>query len=391
MKILQLNVTANWGSTGKIAEGIGRVAMKRGWESAIAYGRMMNPSDSELIKVGDMGEVYLHYAKNRFLDGEGLGSRKATQRLVEEIKRLKPDVIHLHNIHDHWLNYPVLFEYLHSVDTPVVWTFHDCWAFTGHCAHFEMAGCFKWQTACGDCIQKFNPGLDRSARNFDLKKKWFAGLGKRLTVVGASDWVSRYAAQSFLKDCNITTLHNGVDLNVFTPGGRKERMILGVSNVWPPYKGLADFIALREKLPADVGITLVGLKPEQIKSLPQGITGLERTSGVQELVELYRKASVFVNPTHNDTFPTVNIEALACGTPVVTYATGGSPESVDSKTGLVVPKGDVEALAGAVMRVLDNPGEFKAENCRSRAEAEFDMQRQFGRYVDLYESLIKKK
>lgn len=390
MKVLQLNVTANWGSTGKIAEGIGRVAMERGWDSAIAYGRMMNPSGSRLIKVGDKRDVYLHYAKNRFLDGEGLGSRKATGRLVEKIKQFKPDIIHLHNIHDHWLNYPELFEYLHSVDIPVVWTFHDCWAFTGHCAHFEQAGCMKWQSGCGDCPLRFRPGLDKSRRNFELKKEWFATLGKRLTVVGASDWVSRYAAQSFLKDCNITTLHNGVNLKIFTPGGEKKRMILGVSNVWPPYKGLADFIALRELLPPDVEIHLVGLTPEQIKSLPAGITAQGRTAGVNELVDLYRKAAVFVNPTHNDTFPTVNLEALACGTPVVTYDTGGSPEAVDDKTGLVVPKGDVKALADGIMRVLDHPRQFSPGECRRRAETEFEMNRQFGRYIDLYESLLKK-
>ncbi|MDE7160952.1 MAG: glycosyltransferase [Muribaculaceae bacterium] len=389
-RVIHLNATANWGSTGKIAEGIGEVAMARGWESTIAYGRMMNPSTSNLIKTGDKADVYMHYARNRFLDGEGLGSRRATERLVREIENLSPDIIHLHNIHDHWLNYPVLFNYLQSVDTPVIWTFHDCWAFTGHCYHFEQAGCMKWRTHCGDCPKKYSFAPDRSARNFDLKKKWFASLGKRLTIVGASEWISVYAAESMLKGSNVITIHNGVNTDVFMPGGEKRRMILGVSNVWPPYKGLGDFCKLRKIIPADVEIVLVGLKDEQIKSLPEGITGMGRTRGVEELRDLYRQAAVFVNPTHNDTFPTVNIEALACGTPVVTYRTGGSPEAVDGDTGLVVEKGDVASLARAVMKVIDNPKDFSPENCRSRAVREFDMRRQFGRYVDLYDSLLNK-
>lgn len=391
LKLLQLNVTANWGSTGKIAEGIGQAAMAAGWESAIAYGRYSNPSQSQLIKVGNQADVYAHYARARFLDGEGLGSLRATKRLIEKFKNYQPDIIHLHNIHDHWLNYPLLFEYLASVKTPVVWTFHDCWAFTGHCSHFENSGCFKWRNQCYDCPLKAPLSLDMSARNYNLKKEYFEALGKRLTIVPCSRWLADYVKESFLGNCNIEVINNGIDTNLFSPSDaiKKEKMILGASNVWPDYKGLPDFKKLRELLPPDINITLVGLTAKQVSELPAGIKGVERTGNVHELIELYRRASAFVNPTHNDTFPTVNLEALACGTPVITYNTGGSPEAIDENTGIVVTKGDVYALAEAVLQVIEHT--FSSEACCKRAVENFNKDRQFGKYITLYNSILNSR
>lgn len=390
-KLLQLNVTANWGSTGKIAEGIGQAAMVRGWESAVAYGRMMNRSQSKLIKVGNQADVYLHYARHRFFDGEGLGSRNATKQLIEQINAYAPDIIHLHNLHDHWLNYPLLFEYLGTVDTPVVWTFHDCWAFTGGCAHFESSDCEKWtdHNCSGRCPQYKGWLVSKRERNFRLKHDLLVPISKRMTIVGVSDWITGYASKSFLKDCKFTTIHNGIDVGTFIQSNSsKESLILGVSNVWPPYKGLQDFIALRQKLPDDVKIILVGLTKRQIESLPMGITGMERTKNIHELVDLYSRASVFVNPTHNDTFPTVNLEALACGTPVVTYRTGGSPEAIDEDSGIVVEKGDVKSLSNAIMDVLGNPNKYRSDACRKRAALNFNKDIQFDKYIDLYESIL---
>lgn len=390
MKLVQVNVTANWGSTGKIAEGIGVAAMKRGWESVIAYGRYMNPSQTRLIKVGRQLDVYAHYARSRFLDGEGLGSKRATRALVEQIESERPDVIHLHNIHDHWLNYPVLLKYLASIDIPVVWTFHDCWAFTGGCAHFEDSGCDLWKGGwCRECIE----GHKNSNRNFKLKKDLISGLGKRLTVVAVSRWMAEFAKESFLKDtgAEITVLNNGINLDIFKPADcNKGKMILGVSNVWPKSKGLDDFIRLRALLPQSVGITVVGLSEKQLKSLPAGITGMARTGSAQELARLFSEASVFVNPTYCDSFPTVNLEALACGTPVITYRTGGSPEAIDELTGIVVEKGDIGGLADAISRVIDNPEDFAPEACRRRALENFNQDVQFSKYIDLYERILNK-
>lgn len=387
--LLQLNATANWGSTGKIAEGIGLAAMSRGWESVIGYGRYVNPSRSKLIKVGSMLDVYAHYARNRFLGGEGLGSRRATYGLIKRIKELQPDIIHLHNIHDHWLNYPILFEYLATINTPIVWTFHDCWAFTGGCAHFEAMGCNKWMSECCDCPLQKRLQLDKSRSNFLRRKQLFGKLVDRMTIVCVSNWLATYVRQSILKDCRIEILNNGIDLGTFSvTNTKKHRMVLGVSNKWYDAKGLPDFVMLRKLLPDDVKMVLVGLTQKQIKQLPNGITGIIRTGSVETLANLYREAAVFVNPTHNDSFPTVNLEALACGTPVITYRTGGSPEAIDEHTGMVVEKGDVKGLAEAIMGVINNPERFSAKDCVDRVNSHFNQDVQFAKYVDLYEDLL---
>lgn len=389
-KLLQLNVTANWGSTGKIAEGIGLAAMSRGWESVIAYGRYMNPSQSELIKVGTQADVYAHYAKAKLFDGEGLGSCRATKGLIRRIDALAPDIIHLHNIHDHWLNYPLLFEYLAKIDTPIVWTFHDCWAFTGGCAHFENADCYKWRDmACTACPLKHKSAKKNIAKHFDA----FSKIGKRLHIVTVSDWLTKYVSESMFAEigASISVISNGIDVNnVFLPGSSKDKMILGVSNVWPEYKGLGDFIKLRELLPNDISIIVVGLNQKQIDSLPNGIKGINRTSSAEQLANLYRRAFVFVNPTYNDSFPTVNLEALACGTPVITYRTGGSPEAIDDNTGIVVEKGDINSLASGISQIISNSDRYSSANCRRRAETYFNKDIQFNKYIELYEKILNK-
>lgn len=390
MKLLQLNVTANWGSTGKIAEGIGIAAMNRGWESYIAYGRMMNLCKSHLIKVGNQTDVYQHYAKDRLFDGEGLGSIKPTKRLIEQIKDLAPDIIHLHNIHDHWLNYPLLFEYIASIDTPIVWTFHDCWAFTGGCMYFDIPSCDKWLTECSKCPQR-KYKIDKSTVQFKRRQEIIAPLRDRITIVPVSGWLEVFVKESMLKECRIELIHNGIDLEIFKVSTQKSEkpLIVGVAIVWDTRKGLKDFIELRKLLPEDkVDITLVGLTDKQIKALPKGINGLSKTQNVEELVRIYNQASVLVNPTYADNFPTVNLEALACGTPVITYRTGGSPEAIDEKTGIVAEKGDVQSLADGIMEILWHPERFSRENCRQRAETYFNKNIQFTKYIDLYEEIL---
>ena len=358
-KLLQINVTANWGSTGKIAESIGLSAINKGWESYIAYGRYSNPSRSQMISIGTLLDTYWHYGVQRIMDNEGLCSTQATKNLVREIQRIKPDVVQLHNIHDHYLNYRILFEYLNLTNIKVVWTFHDCWAFTGHCFHFVTKGCEKWKTGCHHCpLRNEYPKtlLDNSRRNYELKEKLFTA-NKNLTIVPCSEWMEGFVKESFFKDKKITTIHNGVDVDTFAPIPSHQRndkfRIIAVSSVWTKAKGLFDIYKLREMLPVEIEIMMVGLSEEQLKSLPGGIKGIQRTQNVQELVRLYNEADVLINPTYADTFPTVNLEALACGTPVITYQTGGSPEAVDEKTGFVIPQGDVPALLKAILKVRD--------------------------------------
>lgn len=394
--LLQINVTANWGSTGKIAESIGLAAMNHGWDSYIAYGRWCNPSQSQLIRIGGRFDKYFHYAEQYVRDNEGLCSRSATKKLIKQIEEINPDVVQLHNIHDHYLNYKILFEYLNRTDIKVVWTFHDCWAFTGHCFHFVFTNCTKWQIECGNCLQR-NKFIDHSTSNYNLKKKLFT-TNKNLTVVPCSFWMGDFVKESFFKNKRSEVIHNGVDLNVFKPNTEAKKndgkfRIIAVSNIWLPYKGLNDMFMLRKLLSEDYDIIMVGLSEKQIKALPSGIIGIQRTQNIQELVAVYNEADVLINPTYADTFPTVNIEALACGTPVLTYKTGGSPEAVTPETGWVVEQGDLESAVKIIKNLAHkNDDELKAQRlaCRERAATVFDKERCFEKYIELYNELTQK-
>lgn len=393
---MQVNATANWGSTGKIAEQIGLKAQEAEWESYVAFGRESNPSALKNIKVGNMFWTLEHFAENRLLDNEGLASSIPTKRLLKEIDKIHPDVVHLHNIHDHWLNYKILFKYLAEKQIPVVWTQHDQWATTGHC-YYNLVGCELWKTECYDCPLSKWYSLDRSRRNFNLKKSLCAGL-KSLTIVPVSEWLADNMRQSHLKDRPIEVIHNGIDIYTFCPqtadvkakfGIGSKKIVLGVAAVWDARKGLKDFYALSKMLPEDeYEIVIVGkVDSAEKKPVDDGckITFVDRTQNVLELAQLYSVASVFANPTYQDNYPTTNLEAMACGTPVVTYRTGGSPEAVDENTGLVIEQGDVEALKDAVIKLS---GKDMREACRKRAEAIFDKEKCFNSYISLYNKLL---
>ena len=397
-KLLQINVTANWGSTGKIAEQIGQLAISKGWESYIAYGRMKNPSKNNLIKIGSMVDVYEHYIEGLLLDNEGLASRRATKSLIREIDRISPDVVHLHNIHDHFINYRILLSYLAEKNIPVVWTQHDQWITTGHCM-YNLCGCEKWKSECNDCpLSKFY-SLDRSSRNFRLKKK-LCGDIPSLTIVPVSEWLSENIKQSHLKTRPIQVIHNGIDIHTFSPQksnvherygiDENKKIIIGVAAVWSESKGLSDFYKLAQMLPDDeYAIMIVGKLPSDMFKNNVGcqMVFVDRTQDPLELAQLYSASSVFVNPTYADMFPTVNIEAIACGIPVVTYRTGGCPEAVDDKTGAVVEQGDVLGLVSQILKF--SSGNYKAA-CRTKAELEFDNNVCFQKYMDIYASLLNK-
>lgn len=396
-KLLQINECLNF-STGKIAQSIGEKAMTHGWESWIAYsGREKElPCKSYVIKIGTFADACLHYATQRLFDNEGLSSTRNTRDLVKKIEEIKPDIIQLHNIHDHWLNYPILFDYLASLDTPVVWVQHDCWSFTGGCMYFDMLKCDRWKDGCKGCLDKRTILKNQAERNFKLKKEYLSKI-KSLTFVPVSDWLADLLRESCQGHRPIVTIHNGTDLNVFKPiimDSKKKRVdgkfrILGVAAVWDARKGLDDFIMLRDLLSVEYEILLVGLTNKQIKSLPEGIRGVSRTSDVHELAKLYAEADVFVNPTYSDNFPTTNIEALGCGTPVITYNTGGSPEAIDANTGAVVGQGQVSELCSKIKEFRNS--DFKqnhTEDCRNRAIQKFDKDMCFEKYITLYNGIL---
>ena len=394
--LLQINVTANWGSTGKIAEQIGLCAQKHGWESYIAYGRMMNPSKNQLIKVGNQFDIYLHYAFNRFMDSEGLGSICATKKLLKEIDRIQPDVIHLHNIHDHYLNYPALFRYLVQKNIPVVWTQHDLWATTGHCA-FSIDGCERWKSGCYDCPAISRYCLDNSKRNFDLKKNLFTSV-KNMTIVPVSEWLGTQVQQSYLGKYPFRVIKNGVDINVFKPnkGNIVEKyslegkhVVLAVSSVWPKFKGLDDFISLSGLLSDDYRIVVVGVKKDQISKLTSNMIGIERTDSQMELAQLYSAANIVMSLSSFETFGLTIAEGMACGTPAIVYGNAALPELITSETGRVVESGNLQKLHDTILYMIDN--EFKyhhSSDCRKRAEEVFDKNKAWESYIALYDSIL---
>lgn len=398
-KLLQINITANWGSHGKIAEGIGQAAIKQGWQSYIAYGRWANPSASNLFHIGNRWDEMRHGVASRLFDNHGLMSQKATKSLLQFVRNVNPDIVHLHNIHGYYLNYPLLFQYLRQHDIPVVWTLHDCWSFTGHCAHYEFIGCEKWKTHCAECPQKGaypkSLLLDRSYRNFEQKKETFLSL-KRLTLVPVSQWLQRQLQQSFFKHTPTHLIYNGIDTNVFSK--QKEvnwikkkygipehcAIVLGIASNWYR-KGLPDFLQLASLLPPSIRIVLVGLsKSEQQLAAQAGIIAINRTDNIQELCALYSAANVYFNPTWEDTFPTTNLEAMACGTPVVTYKTGGSTEAITLETGAIIEKGDIQTAAIEIGRLCQQPASTFEDVCRQHIVRYFNKEERFLEYLNLY-------
>jgi glycosyltransferase involved in cell wall biosynthesis len=394
-------VAANWGSHGRIAEEIGLEAMAQGWESYIAYGRYANPSKSHIVKIGDLFDHCLHGAQSLLLDRHGLASCGPTKKLIREIEQIKPDLIHLHNIHGFYLNYPILFRYLSTVDIPVVWTLHDCWAFTGHCAWPIHGHCDRFQEQCCHCPlqSKGYPKsflLDRSRSNFKLKKRYFRSL-QDLHLVTVSRWLEQQVRLSFMQDMDIRTIYNGLDTEVFRPSGTPPTsvtdghpLVLGVCNAWYDWKGLDDMAALREILPDDYEVMVVGVNEDQMHRLPEGITCIRRTDSVSQLAEIYSQADVFVNPSKVESFGMTTAEALSCGTPSIVYDTSACPEVVDNLTGRVVPLGDVNALAKAVMEICSLPGrEAMRQACRERAIRLFNRQDRYKEYLQLYNEVLQ--
>lgn len=388
-KLLQINICSNVLSTGKICEDIAKVAIRHGWKTYTAWGRFAKPGVSTQIRIGSKLDTYIHFAAHKLFDCEGLASKDATYKFIRQIEIIKPDIIHLHNIHDHYLNYPLLFEYLATLDTPVIWTQHDCWTFTGGCMYYDLQGCEKWKTGCRDCPEHRALLYDTTEKQYALKQDLLSKINK-LIFVPVSDWLAGSLCESHQKHRPIITIHNGIDVSLFKPSCGKRNdskfRIIGVAAIWDKRKGLEDFVQLRSILPEEFDITLVGLTSGQIKSLPEGISGITRTTNVLELIELYSESDVFVNPTYSDNFPTTNIEALACGTPVITYRTGGSPEAVDEKTGIIINQGDVVLLANKIMWMKENP--LSSKDCRKRAEEHFDKDKCFEKYIKLYQSSI---
>ena len=391
MKIFQINSVCGYGSTGKIAVDLYNAIVDAGGKCRIAYGRGTAPGGIDSVKITSELDVRLHGIRSRLTDKSGFYSKKATKRLITEIKAFEPDVIHLHNIHGYYLNVKLLFDFLKVYQKPVVWTLHDCWAFTGHCAYYDAAGCQKWKVGCNNCpnLSSYPKSFkDNSRNNYLAKKAAFCGLNN-LTLVTPSKWLKGEVADSFLSHYRCEVINNGIDTDIFKPetsdikaqlGIQNKKMLLGVASVWEERKGFADFIALSQKLTDQYVTVLVGLSQKQKETLPKNVIGITRTSDQKELAQLYSAADFFINLTYEDNYPTTNLEALCCGTPVITYNTGGSGEAVQSGTGAVVPRGDIDA----VIKALDAPQ--NAEKI-DKAVDQFDKSVSAKKYFELYKEI----
>ena len=393
MKIVQINSVCGSGSTGKICVAISELLTENGIENYIFHtmdGRGYSLGKQYMSKI----QVKIQALKAKVFGNYGFQSRKVTKKLIYELGKINPDIIQLHNLHAHNVNLEMLFGYFKEKNIKIFWTFHDCWAFTAYCMYFDMAQCDKWKSGCNKCPQckKYSWFFDRSKCLYEKKKELFSGLD--LTIITPSQWLADLVKKSFLKNYPINVIHNGIDLEIFKPResnfrerysiSENKKIILGVANKWEKRKGLDAFIELSHLLNTDkFQFVLVGTNDEIDKRLPENIISIHRTANQIELAEIYTAADVFLNPTREDNFPTVNLESLACGTPVITFDTGGSPECIDETCGITIEKNDISGVADKIVFVCENRI-FLPEECISRAK-DFDQKNKFKEYIDLYE------
>lgn len=400
MKVLQINAVCGNCSTGKIAVDLYRVLEKHGDDCKIAYGRRGAPEGVKTIKIcGKFGNL-MHIGISMIFDNSAFLSKLQTKRFLKQIEEYDPDIIQLHSLLGYYLDVGILLTYLAKLNKPVVYTLHNCWSFTGHCVYFDYVGCDKWKTGCHHCPQKltYPPSLflDRSKQNYRRKKELFTNI-KNLTIVTPSQWLADLAKESYLKTHDIVTINNGIDLEKFKPTYGEFRkknniedkfVILGVANVWEKRKGLESFIELSKRLDDRFKIVLVGLNKKQLKQIPENIIGITRTNNVEELAEIYTTADIFFNPTYEENFPTVNLEAIACGTPIITYRTGGSVESVDEKWGYVVEKGDIDTT----QKILEDlAGKEKKVAACLESSKQYAKEAKFEEYIELYHQILEKE
>jgi len=393
MKIVQINCTCGVGSTGKICVAVSQLLSKKGIENYILYSS--GQSDYPLgIRYMSPMEIKREALRSRIAGDYGYGAVHATRRLLAHLDRINPDVVHLHNLHSHNCHLGMLLAYLKEKKKKVFWTFHDCWSFTAYCPYFDMVGCDQWRTGCYKCVQRrgFSWLFDRSASLYERKQADIQGLD--LTIVTPSQWLKNLVEQSFFGQYPVKVIHNGIDLAVFSPKESHFReqhqlknkiIVLGVAFGWGVRKGLDVFVELAKRLDEQYQIILVGTDDKVDEHLPPNIISIHRTQNQQELAEIYSAADVFVNPTREENYPTVNMEALACGTPVVTFRTGGSPEMLDETCGSVVPCDDVDALEKEIIRVCEEKP-YSKKQCVRKAQ-EFDQSKRFKEYVELYEKI----
>lgn len=399
MKVAFFNVEGGHaGGAGSIASDIAQTVNTTGGESLICYGRLgIEEKGLKIQRIDNKIDVYTHVLLTRVFDAHGYGSKKATYKAINALESFGPDLLNLHIIHGYYLNYDILFKYIKEKKIPVVWTFHDSWAYTGHCATYDQIGCDKWITGCNNCPKRSSYPqswlLDHSSQNYQRKKNAFTSV-ENMTIVTPSQWLAEKVKKSFLKEYRIEVINNGIDLNVFHSketsfkqqyGIYNKKMVLGVASTWSETKGLKDLVELSKMLSEEYVVVVIGVSEKQKNELPSNMIGIEKTTNREALIQAYAAADVFVDPTTSDNFPTVILEALACGTPVATYNTGGCPEEIDNTCGRVIEQGDIPGLCQSVIDLI-NMGDI-SNQCINRAQL-FDKKDKCQEYMHLFNSML---
>ncbi|MCQ2429225.1 MAG: glycosyltransferase [Clostridia bacterium] len=395
MKVVQINTVYGKGSTGKIVKQIRQECLTQGIENIAACRYREGEAAGDTLCVSTWLDCHAHNRLARYTHRAGFYSYFRTALFLRKLKKQKPDILHLHNLHGSYINIPLLFGYIRKHHVKVVWTFHDCWPFTGYCPYYGVYGCLEWKNGCKKCCRETGV-LNRHSAERSLKQKRKLTEGTDLTIVTPSRWLADIVRQTFFSQMPVVTIPNGLDLEVFRPRESDFRekhgipqdkfVVLGVAAVWEKRKGLDDFIELAGRLDHDTyQIVLVGTSETVDRMLPQDIISIHRTEDQIGLAKIYSASDVFVNPTKDEVLGMVNIEANACGIPVVTYRSGGSQECINENSGIVVDCDDVDALERAVARIRDTHP-FSKEDCISCA-SRYDARRQFRRYVDLYNDI----
>ena len=396
--ILQINVDANNGSNGSIARDIGTLVLNRGWNSYIAYGRRHIPCDSNLIRVGNKWDVRWHGLESRILDNHGLSSRLVTKSFLKKIDEIHPDIIHLHNIHGYYINYRILFEYISSRNIPIVWTLHDLWPMTGHCSISN--DCDKFTFGCHNCPAKtgYPKSLlfDFSKRNFEIKKKTFT-LPARMVITTVSKWLKEETSKSFLNKYPVRVIYDGIDTDCFRPTQSNLRdklnlngkyIILAAAANWTVSKGWNDYITLASYLPKDFVIILVGVSKDKYRDLPDNIIPISRIENKSELAKYYSMADILLNLSYAETFGMTTAEALACGTPGISYNRTACPEVLSQDTGIIVDAGNIGQVAEAIETIKKRDKQFYSYKCRQRVLDNFDSKIVNQEFLNIYDDLL---
>ena len=397
-KIIQIN-NNNYGSTGRIMQNISAVVTDDGFDCYTSCknsreGRKFENKNQILIGIWlerIISERLAYYTslKDSF-------NILGTCLFIKKLKRIKPDLIHLHNLHGSFINIGILFSYIKKNKIPIVWTFHDSWPYTGQCTDYD---CEKWETGCNKCPKLHQyPSvffLDLTRFMWNKKRRIFNGINN-LTIVTPSKWMNELIGCSYLKDYKRVVINNGIDLSVFKPTKSNFRekysisendfVLLGVANYWNNDKGLDVFVKIAERLPKTYKIVLVGTNEDVDKEIPDNILSIHHTYDIEELVEIYSSADLFLNPTRRDNFPTVNIEAIACGTPVLSFDTGGSSEMLNERCGSVVKTNDVESFISEIYRIYETRP-YSEDECVKRAKC-FDIKITYTNYLNLYKEIL---